>query len=41
MSPGAEITRLGVTDLDIEVPGRAQQRILGNINMADTQRYNI
>jgi len=28
MSPGVEITRLGATDLDVEVPSRAQKEIL-------------
>jgi len=28
MSPGAEITRLGATDLGVEVPSRAQKKIL-------------
>jgi len=36
MSPGAEITRLGVTDLDVEVPGRALQGIIGGVDVADT-----
>ena len=28
MSPGVEVTRLGATDLDAEVPGHAQKKIL-------------
>jgi len=36
MSPGAEVTRLGATDLGSEVPGCAQQSILGGIDMAGT-----
>ena len=36
MSPGAEITRLGATDLGSEVPGRVQQRILGSVDVAGT-----
>ena len=36
MSPGAEVTRLGATDLGSEVPGRAQQGILGGVHMAGT-----
>ena len=33
---GAEVTRLGATDLNSEVPDRAQQNILGGVDVADT-----
>ena len=36
MSPGAEVTRLGATDLGAEVPGQAQQAILGGVHVANT-----
>ena len=36
MTYGAEVTRLGATDLGSEVPGRAQQGILGGVNVAGT-----
>ena len=36
MSPDAEVTRLGATDLGSEMPGRAQQRILGGVNVTGT-----
>ena len=36
MSPGAEVTRLGATDLDVEMPGRALQEILGGVDVAGT-----
>ena len=36
MSPGAEVTCLGATDLDTEVPGRALQEILGGVDVAGT-----
>ena len=36
MSLGAEVTRLGATDLGSEVPGRAQQGSLGGVDMAGT-----
>ena len=34
MSSDAEVIRLGATDLDIEVPDRALQEILGDVNVA-------
>lgn len=36
MSPDTEVTRLGAINLDAEIPGRAQQEILGDINMTGT-----
>ena len=33
---GVEVTRLGATDLSSNVPGRAQQGILGGVDMAST-----
>ena len=33
---GAEVTRLGVTDLGSEVPRRAQQGILGDVDVVGT-----
>ena len=36
MSPGAEATRLGATDLSVEVPIRALQKILDDINVIGT-----
>ena len=33
---GSEVTRLGATDLGSEVPGRAQQAILGGVDVAGT-----
>ena len=36
MSLGAKVTRLGATDLGSEVPGRAQQGILGGVDVAGT-----
>ena len=36
MSPGAEVTRLGATDLGAEMPGLALQGILGGVDVADT-----
>ena len=33
---GVEVTRLGATDLGSEVPGRAQQGILGGVVVAST-----
>ena len=33
---GAELTRLSATDLGFEVPGRAQQGILGGVRVAGT-----
>ena len=36
MSPGAEVTCLDATDLASEVPGRAQQGILGDVDMTGT-----
>ena len=38
---GAEVTRLGATDLGAEVPGRAQQAILGGVHVADTSAQQI
>jgi len=32
----AEVTRLGATDLGSELPGRAQQIILGGVDVAGT-----
>ena len=36
MTHGAEVTRLGATDLGSEVPGRTQQDILGGVDVAGT-----
>ena len=36
MSPGAEVTRLGATDLGAKVPGRALQGILGGVDVTGT-----
>ena len=36
MTYGAEVTRLGATDLGSEVPGRAQQGSLGGVDVAGT-----
>ena len=36
MTHGAEVTCLGATDLGSEVPGRAQQGILGDVDVAGT-----
>ena len=36
MSPGAEVTCLGATDLDTEVPGRALQEILDDVDVTGT-----
>ena len=33
---GSEVTRLGATDLGSEVPGHAQQAILGGVDVAGT-----
>ena len=33
---GVEVTRLGATDLSSNVPGRAQQGILGGVDVAGT-----
>ena len=33
---GAEVTRLGATDLGSDVPGRAQHGILGGVDVAGT-----
>ena len=33
---GVEVTRVGATDLGSEVPGRAQQSILGSVDVAGT-----
>ena len=33
---GSEVTRLGATDLGSEVPGRAQQGILGGVDVVGT-----
>ena len=38
---GSEVTRLGVTDLGSEVLGRAQQGILGGVNVAGTLEPQI
>jgi len=35
MSPGAEVTRLGATDLGAKVPGRALQGILGGVDVSE------
>jgi len=34
MSPGDKVTRFGATDLGSEVPGHAQQKILGGVDVA-------
>ena len=39
MSPDAEVTRLSATDLSVEVPGRALQRILCGVNLAGGRIY--
>ena len=36
MTHDAEVTRLGATDIGSEVPGRAQQGILGDVDVAGT-----
>ena len=36
MSHSAEVTRLDATDLSSKVPDRAQQKILGGVDVADT-----
>ena len=36
MSSGAEVTRLGAIDLGSEMPGRAQQEILGDVDVVGT-----
>ena len=36
MSPGAEVTRLGATDLGSEMPDCAQQGILDGVDVAGT-----
>ena len=41
MSPGVKVTRFGATDLDAEVPGRAQQAILGGVHVAGTSAPQI
>ena len=33
---GAEVTRLGAIDLDFEVPDRAQQSMLGDVDVVGT-----
>ena len=33
---GSEVTRLGATDLGSEVPGHAQQDILGDVDVTGT-----
>ena len=38
---GSKVTRLGVTDLSSEVPGRAQQGILGGVYVTDTSEPQI
>jgi len=38
---GSEVTRLGATDLGSEVPGRAQQAILGGVDVAGTSEPQI
>ena len=38
---GAEVTRLDATDLGAEVPGRAQQVILGGVHVAGTSTPQI
>ena len=38
---GSEITRLSATDLGSEVPGRAQQRILGGVDVAGASEPHI
>jgi len=41
MTHGSEVTRLGATDLGSEVPGRAQQAILGGVDVAGTSEPQI
>ena len=36
MSPGAEVIRLGATDLDVDMSGRTKQEILDDIDVAGT-----
>jgi len=38
---GSEVTRLGATDLGSEVPGHAQQAILGGVDVAGTSEPQI
>jgi len=38
---GSEVTRLGATDLGSELPGHAQQAILGGIDVAGTSEPQI
>ena len=38
---GSEVTRLGATDLGSEVPGHAQQAILGGVDVAGTLEPQI
>ena len=38
---GSEVTRLGATDLGFEVPGHAQQAILGGVDVAGTSEPQI
>ena len=38
---GSEVTRLGATDLGFEVPGHAQQAILGGVDVAGTLEPQI
>jgi hypothetical protein len=38
---GSEVTRLGVTDLSSEIPNRAQQDILGGVDVIDTSKPQI
>ena len=38
---GSEVIRLGAIDLGFEVPSRAQQAILGSVDVADTSEPQI
>ena len=40
MSPGAEVTRLGATDLGAEVPSHELQGILGGVDVVGTSSVN-
>ena len=41
MTHGSEVTSLGATDLGSEVPGHAQQAILGGVDVAGTSEPQI